>query len=101
MNTFKSNNTALFSGGKESAIKELMQIPGVGKSIANDLGNINIKSIDQLKGKDPETLYDLSNKYAGTVQDKCLVYVFRCAVYFAETPASEREPERLKWWNWK
>jgi hypothetical protein len=78
-----------------------MQIPGVGKSIANDLLNINITSVAQLKGKDPEQLYNESNKFAGAVQDRCLLYVFRCAVYYAETPAAQRDPEKLKWWNWK
>ncbi len=84
-----------------AAIKDLRQIPGVGVSIANDLWNINIKSVAALKGLDPEVLYDRSNKYAGMVQDRCLLYVFRCAVYYADTPAEEREPEKLKWWNWK
>jgi predicted flap endonuclease-1-like 5' DNA nuclease len=36
---------------------ELEQIPGVGKSIAQDLRHIGITSIRQLKGKDPERLY--------------------------------------------
>lgn len=87
--------------GKEAAIKELRQIPGVGISIANDLWNINIRSISALKGKDPQKLYDSSNKFAGVVQDRCLLYVFRCAVYYAETAPAERTPEKLKWWNWK
>ena len=34
----------------------------------------------------------------GQHQDRCVLYVFRCAVYFATEPAPE--PERLKWWNW-
>jgi hypothetical protein len=87
--------------GYKQSIKELRQIPGVGVSIANDLWNINIKSVAQLKGKDPEKLFGLSNKYAGAVQDRCLLYVFRCAVYYAETPSEQRDPELLKWWNWK
>ncbi len=78
----------------------MRRVPGVGISIANDLLNINITSIAQLKGKDPQNLYDQSNAYAGIVQDRCLLYVFRCAVYFAETRVEEREPEKLKWWNW-
>ena len=86
---------------KEAIIKELKQIPGVGVSIANDLYNISIRSIAQLKGKDPEKLYNQSNKYANTIQDRCLLYVFRGAVYFAETPPEQREPDKLKWWNWK
>jgi hypothetical protein len=86
---------------KEQSIKELMIIPGVGKSIANDLWNIGIQKISDLVGKEPDVLYDLSNKFAGKVQDRCLVYIFRCAVYFANTPKIEQEKEKLKWWNWK
>ena len=82
-------------------IKELTTIPGVGKSIAGDLIQIGIRSVADLKGKDPETLYDESNKMAGCVQDRCLLYVFRCAVYFAETPQHKQREEKLKWWNWK
>jgi len=82
-------------------IQELCQIPGVGRSIAQDLIHIGITSIDQLDGQDPQSLYDRSNQYAGCIQDRCLLYVFREAVYFAETPAQSREPEKLKWWNWK
>jgi hypothetical protein len=31
--------------------------------------------------------------------DRCVLYVFRCAVYFASE--SKHDPELLKWWNWK
>lgn len=82
-------------------IKELTGIPGVGKSIATDLYDIGIRHIDDLKGKDAQQLYDSSNHLAGGVQDRCLLYVFRCAVYFAETPKEEQDKEKLKWWNWK
>ena len=77
----------------------LQKIPGVGKSIAQDLWNIGIRSITDLKGKNPEKLYEESNRFAGAVQDRCLLYIFREAVYFAET--DNPNPEKLKWWNWK
>ncbi|HVA97376.1 MAG TPA: helix-hairpin-helix domain-containing protein [Bacteroidia bacterium] len=86
---------------KQQAIKELSKIPGVGKSLATDLWNIDIKSIAELKGKNPDELYDLSNKFAGSIQDRCVLYVFKCAVYYADTPTDEHETEKLKWWNWK
>jgi hypothetical protein len=86
---------------KEQSIKELETIPGVGKSIAQDLWNIGIHKISDLKDCDPQELFDLSNKFAGTVQDRCLLYVFRCAVYFAETKPGKQNKEKLKWWNWK
>jgi hypothetical protein len=86
---------------KESSIKELRKIPGVGVSIANDLWNIGIKEIADLIGREPDELYSQSNNFAGCIQDRCLLYVFRCAVYFAETPENQRDAEKLKWWNWK
>ena len=89
--TNKNNHTVL----------HLRQIPGVGPSIAQDLIHIGIHSIDDLKGKDPHDLYALSNDYAGCIQDRCLLYVFRGAVYYAETAPDHRDPEKLKWWNWK
>ena len=85
---------------KHSA-KTLTVIPGVGKSIANDLWGIGIRDVSDLVGKDPEVLYELSNRLAGTVQDRCLLYVFRCAVYYAVTPKDKQDGELLKWWNWK
>ena len=84
---------------KVASIKDLRRIPGIGASIAEDLWNIGITSVPELIGKDPAILYDQSNKYAGVVQDRCLLYVFRCAVYFAENKT--HEPGLLKWWNWK
>jgi len=84
---------------KKNFHSELEQIPGVGKSIARDLENIVIHAVADLKGKNPEALYEQSNRFAGVTQDRCLLYVFRCAVYFAET--ENPEPEKLKWWNWK
>lgn len=84
----------------ENSTDELVQIPGVGKSIAQDFFKIGIKSIRDLKGKNPETLYDLINKKTGVVQDRCLLYVFRCAVYYASTEKSSLNPDKLKWWNW-
>lgn len=86
---------------KEKAIKDLRQIPGVGISLATDLWNIGITSIADLKGKDAYLLFDLSNKFAGTIQDRCVLYVFKCAIYYADTPKEEHEIEKLKWWNWK
>jgi DNA polymerase/3'-5' exonuclease PolX len=83
---------------KES-IKELTQIPGVGKSIANDLIQIGITRIADLKNKNPEKLYQQSNAHCGAIQDPCLLYTFRCAVYFASN--KKHDPEKLKWWNWR
>lgn len=92
--------SAQFMKNKTSElVDDLQTIPGVGKSIAEDLRNIGIRSVVDLKGKDPEKLFDASNRFVGSVQDRCLLYVFREAVYFAEN--KNPDPEKLKWWNWK
>lgn len=33
------------------------------------------------------------------IRTACVLYVYRCAVYFAQTP--DPDPEKCKWWNWK
>ena len=83
----------------DGRLKHLQQIPGVGPSIARNLLEIGVGGIKDLKGQDPERLYDLSNRSAGVIQDRCLLYVFRCAVYFAST--RNPSPQKLQWWYWK
>ncbi|WP_406655924.1 helix-hairpin-helix domain-containing protein [Methanolobus sp. ZRKC2] len=83
----------------ETVTNELMQIPGVGKTIADDLWNLNIRSIADLKDKNPEELYQQLCDFQGIHVDRCMLYVFRCAVYFASN--DEHDPQLLKWWNWK
>jgi hypothetical protein len=78
---------------------ELQKIPGVGKRIAQDLRNLGIDSVRDLKDKDPEKLYLQLCDQQGVKIDRCMLYVFRCAVYYAS--AQQHDPELLKWWNWK
>ena len=84
---------------KNQSLKELQVIPGVGPSIAADLYELGIRQVAHLKGKDPERLYSRRCTQVGTRIDPCLLYVFRCAVYYASH--THHNPELLKWWNWK
>lgn len=84
--------------GRRAAGDELQRIPGVGPSIAADLRRLGIRRIADLKGRSPERLYARMCRENGP-QDRCLLYVFRCAVYYASTPRPS--PARLQWWNWK
>jgi len=87
------------TGSKQQSLKALQEIPGVGKSIAGDLWELGMRRVSDLKGKDPEKLYIKRCAQVGIEIDRCLLYVFRCAVYYATT--QRRQPELLKWWNWK
>ncbi|WP_461209714.1 helix-hairpin-helix domain-containing protein [Desulfocurvus sp. DL9XJH121] len=77
---------------------DLQRIPGVGPSIAGDLLRLGHASVDSLRGQDPEALYRALMDLEGRHVDRCVLYVFRCAVYFAQ---GGRDAEKLKWWNWK
>ncbi|HLZ59189.1 MAG TPA: helix-hairpin-helix domain-containing protein [Ktedonosporobacter sp.] len=84
---------------KEATLKEFRTIPGVGRSIAEDLWSMGFRSVPELKGQDPEDLYIRLCTLQGQHVDRCMLYVFRCAVYYAST--SKPDTELLKWWNWK
>jgi pathogenicity locus Cdd1 protein len=84
---------------KQSVLREFRQVPGVGKSIAEDLWNLGLRSVSDLKNQDPEDLYLRLCAFQGTHVDRCMLYVFRCAVYYASN--DNHDPELLKWWSWK
>lgn len=77
---------------------DLKNIPGVGKNMEQHFFNIGIFTIDDLIGKNPEELFLKDCSVKGFQDDRCVLYVFRLAVYYATN--SVHEPEKLKWWNW-
>lgn len=84
---------------KNRTLKELQVIPGVGERTAEGLWELGIRSVADLKGKEAEELYLRSCDNAGKKIDRCMLYVFRCAVHYASN--KEHDPQLLKWWNWK
>lgn len=84
---------------KQEVLKEFRIIPGVGKSIAEDLWNLGLRSLSDLKEQNPEELYDALCLQQGMHVDRCMLYTFRCAVYYASNQT--HDPQLLKWWNWK
>jgi len=87
----------LKKGNKNS--DKLETIPGVGKSIAKDLRDIGIRRVQDLMNENPQNLYEELCKKRNARIDPCELYVFRCAIYYAENDL--HDPELLKWWNWK
>jgi len=80
-------------------IDDLLRIPGVGPAIRTDLRALGIREVADLRGRNPEALYAEFCRIAGQKVDRCVLYVFRCAVYYASEP--HPAPELLKWWRWK
>lgn len=73
-------------------------IPGIGVSLASDLESLGYTTVDDLRGQDPQEMYDRLERQVGQHVDRCVLYTFRCAVYYAE---DGRDEDKLKWWNWK
>jgi predicted RecB family nuclease len=84
---------------RKQSLQDLQTIPGVGPNIAEHLWKIGIRSVRDLKDRDPEKLYRALCKREKANVDRCALYVFRCAVYYAST--KKRAPRKLLWWNWK
>lgn len=84
---------------KLSILKRLQEIPGVGIRVAEDLFNLGIRTAADLKDQDAEVLYQRLSVQQGGYVDRCMLYVLRCAVYYASNEV--HEPALLKWWNWK
>lgn len=96
-------------GGKKAmspAEADLRRIPGVGPSLAEDLIQLGYGSVAGLAGQDPEAMYARLMELEGRHVDRCVLYVFRSAVHFAEVEAQAAAPldpkaAEFQWWNWK
>ena len=78
---------------------DLLTIPYVGKNTKQDLLNLGITCVEDLKGQDPEELFKKDCERKKYQEDRCQLYVFRMIVYYAEHETKEKE--KLKWWYWK
>lgn len=77
----------------------LQEVPGIGPSISADLRALGIERVADLEGRDPARLYQRLCVLQGGPIDRCVLYVFRCAVYYATE--ERHDAELLLWWNWK
>jgi len=82
-----------------ATVSDLQVIPGVGPSIARCLQDLGYRQVDDIAGADPEAMYRELCELRGQHIDRCVLYTFRCATYFADNAA--HDPALLKWWNWK
>ena len=83
----------------KNATKRLSTIPSIGPKVGMMLAEIGISNVSDLIGRNPEVLYEAICKHRGEKLDRCVLYHFRCAVYFASNDV--HEAKLLKWWHWK
>ena len=87
------------SEADQAAFAALQGVPSIGPSLAADLMFLGIRSVEDLRGRDPQAMYAALCEGKGQHQDRCVLYSFRCAVYFAST--AKPDPKKLNWWVWK
>lgn len=77
----------------------LLEIPGIGPRMAGELRDLGFTDPSEIRDQDPDQMYRDICEIRGNKLDRCVLYVFRCAVYYASHDT--HDPELLKWWNWK
>lgn len=77
----------------------LRQIPNVGSQTGQDLVAMGYASVESLRGKKAEDLYEEECRLRGCTIDRCQLYLYRALEYFVNTENPDRE--KCKWWYWK
>ena len=84
---------------RDKALDIFGHIPGIGPAMAGDLWDLGMRSMADLAVGDPEAMYTETRRQAGGEMDRCVLYVYRCAVAFAKDP--DLEADLRQWWKWK
>jgi hypothetical protein len=75
-------------------VRQLTDLPNIGKAMADDLRRLGIREPAQLKGKSPFELYERLCRLTGQRQDPCVLDVFMSITAFMNG-----EPPR-PWWDY-
>ncbi|MDL2238075.1 helix-hairpin-helix domain-containing protein [Christensenellaceae bacterium OttesenSCG-928-K19] len=79
--------------------RSLREIPGIGRDMERHLNDLGFATVESLAGQDAEEMYRRECIMKDEHVDRCVLYVYRLAVYYAENET--HDPQKLKWWNWK
>jgi len=73
--------------------KEFMKMPNVGPKFAEDLIDLGIRSVADLRDKEPVVLYRALCTKTGSRQDPCVLDTFMAVVDYSRTG------QPRKWWD--
>lgn len=79
---------------------DLIKIPGIGKNMAQHLMNAGYPNIDSLKGQSADEIYARDCFASGVQVDRCALYCYRLAVYYADHDGALPK-NKQNWWDWK
>lgn len=78
----------------------LTKISGIGNNMAEHLIKAGYPEIESLKGKNSDDIYREDCLAQGVEVDRCALYCYRLAVYYADHNGKLPEGKE-NWWNWK
>ncbi len=79
--------------------RDLKDLISVGPAMIEDFRKLGITRVAQLRGRDPQKLYDRLCQIMGERQDPCVYDVFCAAVAQAEDPNLPHEKCRWHYWS--
>lgn len=79
---------------------ELTKIPGIGIKMCEHLIRAGFPTIESLRGKSPEDIHVADCIAQGMPVDKCALYCYRLAVYYADHDG-QLPAGKQNWWDWK
>ena len=88
-----------FGARTEYAEVEKLDLNVSPKVLDTSEGTFLAKTVAFATGANPRELYERDCLRCGQQLDRCVLYVYRCAVWFAETGGPQRE--KCNWWYWK
>lgn len=80
-----SSKTHLRPIGHDAAMAtKLTEIPNIGPAVARKLQRLDVAGLDDLRGRDPEELFERLCALDGRRHDPCLLDTFVAAVAYAD-----------------
>jgi predicted DNA-binding transcriptional regulator YafY len=83
---------------ERAAWREFQQLGSIGPACAHDLVQLGFRRIADLRGQDPNALYERLCRLTGARQDPCVEDTLRCAVAQADDP--ELPAKWRQWHQW-
>ncbi|WP_415447944.1 DUF4332 domain-containing protein [Bifidobacterium aquikefiri] len=96
----KSEMRYLPQGTRMKTMTDVTRIPGIGKKMAQHLALAGYPSVESLKMQDPDEVYAKDCLAQGFQVDRCALYSYRLACYFADHNGQLPEG-KPNWWDWK
>ncbi|OPY34076.1 MAG: Pathogenicity locus [Methanomassiliicoccales archaeon PtaU1.Bin124] len=69
---------------KDEVIAELRKVPGVGGNAAEALYRLGVRSVDDLRGRSPEQMYEELRNMKDYYAEPCMLNSLKIATKFAE-----------------